>query len=617
MMSARDTAPKQFPARALRGFPGVLHRAEDALGALSLIAVAVLPLAEMAVRRLAGRGVPGSGPLIQHLTLWIAFVGAALAAREGRLLALASGELLPARLRAPARALAGVVGAAVSSGLARASWIFLVEERQFGSTFGPGLPVWVALLVLPLAFALIAWRLAWGAGESWVPRAVGLAGAAIGWWVAGTELLAGLPAWPGLVLLLVATVAGLPIFATIGGAALLLFLAGGIPAAAVPVETYSLSVSATLPAIPLFTLAGFLLAEGTTSQRLLRLFRAWMGWLPGGTAIVCALVCAFFTVLTGGSGVTILALGALLFGALQAEGYGDRFSLGLLTSSGALGLLWPPALPLILYAVVAGVPVDHLFLAGIVPGTLLVALIAAWGVMTARRRGTERQRFVPAEARAALWEAKWELLLPPFVLLAVFGGFATLIEASALTVLYCFLVQILAHRDVSLRRDMPRVLKQCVVLLGGVLVILGVAKGFTNYLVDAQVATMLVEWAEANIGSRLLFLLALNLLLLLVGCLMDIFSAIVVVVPLILPLAAAFGVDPLHLGILFVANLELGYLTPPVGLNLFLASYRFERPLLEVARSVIPALLLLALGVLLITYVPAMTLWLPRLIAGN
>ncbi|MGH9382513.1 MAG: TRAP transporter large permease, partial [Thermoanaerobaculia bacterium] len=503
----------------------------------------------------------------------------------------------------------------VSGGLARASWDFLAEERRFGSTFGPDLPVWVALLVLPLSFALIAWRLGRGAGDGWGLRVGGLAAAVAGWWLAGTELLAGLPAWPGLVLLLVATVAGLPIFAAIGGAAILLFLADGVPAAAVPLETYSLNVSATLPAIPLFTLAGFLLAEGTTSKRLLRLFRAWVGWLPGGTAIVCAFVCAFFTVLTGGSGVTILALGALLFAALREEGYGERFSLGLLTSSGALGLLWPPALPLILYAVVAGVAVDDLFLAGIVPGTLLVALVALWGVMTARRRSTRRQEFIWAEARAALWGAKWELLLPPFILLAVFGGFATLVEASALTVLYCFLVQAVAHRDLSLRRDLPRVLKHCVVLLGGVLVILGVAKGFTNYLVDAQVASMLVDWTQTHIGSRLLFLLALNLVLLLVGCLMDIFSAIVVVVPLILPLAAAFGVDPIHLGILFVANLELGYLTPPVGLNLFLASYRFDRPLLEVARSVLPALLLLALGVLLITYVPAMTLWLPGLFA--
>jgi len=388
----------------------------------------------------------------------------------------------------------------------------------------------------------------------------------------------------------------------------LLFLAEGVPAAAVPVETYRLVVSPTLPAIPLFTLSGFMLAQGGASERLLRVFRALFGWVPGGTAIVAAMSCAFFTVLTGGSGVTILALGGLLFQALRSDGYRERFSLGLLTASGSLGLLFPPALPLMLYGIVAQIAIPDLFLGGLVPGLLLLLLVAAWGVREGVVTRAGRQSFSLREARSAIWVGKWELALPLVVLGSIFSGYATLVESAALTVLYTFAVESLVHRDLSFRRDLPKVLVECLVLIGGVLIILAVAMGFTNYLVDVQVPARIVDWVQTYIHSPLTFLLCLNLLLLLVGCLMDIFSAIVVVVPLIVPLGAAFGIDPIHLGIIFVANLELGYLTPPVGLNLFLAAYRFERPVLQIWRAAVPMLVILAIGVLLITYVPALTL---------
>ena len=374
-----------------------------------------------------------------------------------------------------------------------------------------------------------------------------------------------------------------------------------------PAATYELVVSPTLPAIPLFTLAGFLLAEGRCSERLLGVFRAWFGWVPGGTAVVCVLVCAFFTAFTGGSGVTILALGGLLYPALLKDGFRKEFSVGVLTASGSLGLLFPPALPLILYGIVAQVPVPDLFLGGILPGFLLVGLVVVWSLREGWVRRAPKASFRWSEAGRALWEAKYELMVPVVAIVSLFSGLATVVESAAVTSLYCLFVQVVVHRDLRLIRDVPGVLVKCLSLLGGVLIILGVAMGLTSWLVDAQVPASLLDWAQEHISSKLVFLLVLNLFLLLVGCLMDIFSATVVVVPLIVPLAAAFGVDPVHLGIIFIANLELGYLTPPVGLNLFLSSYRFERALLDVYRDVFPMLVLRAAGVLLVTYAPWLT----------
>ena len=350
-----------------------------------------------------------------------------------------------------------------------------------------------------------------------------------------------------------------------------------------------------------------MLSEARASERLLRVFRAAVGWVPGGTAVVCATLCAFFTAFTGGSGVTILALGALLYQALRADSYRERFSLGLITACGSLGLLFPPSMPLILYGIVAHVPIEDVFLGGVLPGLLLLGLTAAWGVREGMLTSTGRTRFSFGELWASMVEAKWELLLPVFVVGAIYSGFASLVEASALTVLYAFVIEFLVVRDLSVRRDLGRVLSQCVVVVGGVLVILGCAMGLSSYMVDAEVPARMVEWTQAHVHSPLVFLLGLNLFLLVVGCLLDIFSAIVVVVPLIVPIGMAFGIHPVHLAIIFVANLELGYLTPPVGLNLFLASYRFERPVLEVTRAAVPMLLILGFGVLVITYAPWLT----------
>lgn len=583
-------------------------RVEDALASLALLAMVLLPLGEIVARRNSGGGIPGSTALVQHLTLWVGFLGAAMAAREGKLLALATGTFIPdGRPRRVAAVFAGFVTAAVAALLAWGAIDLVISEREFGGTVGP-VPAWIAQLALPLSLVAIALRVTYTASASWAGRlvaALGLVVALLVW--QSPMLLEGRAVWPWLLVIIAAGALGAPIFAVLGGAAVVLFLSEATPPVLILIKTYTLAVSPTLPAIPLFTLAGFLLAEGKSSERLLQVFRAWFGWIPGGTAVVCAFLCSFFTVFTGGSGVTILALGGLLYPALIKEGYRERFSLGLLTASGSLGLLLPPALPLIVYAVVAQRPIEDMFLGGLLPGLLLTTLIAAWGVREGLVTGAVRTPFVMRDALASVWTAKWELSMPIVVLGSIFSGYATPVESAALVAFYALVVQAVVHRDLSIRRDLLRVFTECIVIVGGVLVILGVAVGLTDYMIGAQVPDRLLAWTTTYIESPLVFLLCLNLFLLVVGCLMDIFSATVVVVPLIVPIGMAFGIHPVHLGIIFIANLELGYLTPPVGLNLFLASYRFNKPMATVARAALPMLAILGFGVLVITYVPWLT----------
>jgi tripartite ATP-independent transporter DctM subunit len=583
-------------------------RVEDVVATLAFAGVVVLPLAEIVVRPL-GAGLPGSAPFAQRLTMWVGLLGAAIAAREGKLLALGTGTFLPeGRARRAADLFAGFVGAAVTAILTGGAAALVRSERLAGTTVAVGVPEWVAQLALPFALGLIALRLTWRASPSGYGRAIAAAGLVFGGWLAWSpERVAGLPAWPGLAIIICAAAVGAPIFVMLGGVALVLFMTGDSRPVVPLIAAHGQLTSATLAAIPLFTLAGFFLAEGQASQRLLRLFRALFGWLPGGTAVVTAVLCAFFTVFTGGSGVTILALGGLLLPALISDGYRYRFSLGFVTASGSLGLLFPLALPLILYGIVVNTSIEDLFLGGILPGTLLLALVAGYGVREGLVTGAGRARFDAREAVRALWGAKWELLLPVVILAALFGGWATIVETSALAALYAFVVQRFVQRDLDSAGAVIRVVRECLVLVGGVLIILAVAVGLTNYIVDAQVPARLVEWTQSHVHSRTLFLLGLNGVLLIVGCLMDIFSAIVVVVPLIVPVARIFEVHPVHLGIIFIANLELGYLTPPVGLNLFLSAYRFNRRVLDVARASLPLLIILGIGVLLITYVPWMT----------
>lgn len=585
------------------------YHVENAAAIAALLPMSVLPVLELLLRALWRTGIPGSVGYVQHLTLWVGFLGAMLASRDKCHLRLATGvEWLPCRWQVLTSTATSVVSAAVAAALAWASWRFVAAEMAAPSKIATWLPIWVVELILPLAFAVMALRFVLQA-EGWTGKGMATLGfpaaALIGFVL---QAHAAQILWPGIVLLLGAVVLGAPIFVALGGAALLLFYADGTPVAALPVEAYRLVVSPSLPTIPLFTLTGFMLAEGKASERLLRLFRALCGWMPGGLAIVATLVCAFFTTFTGASGVTILALGGLLLPMLRQSGYGEKFSVGLLTASGSIGLLFPPSLPVILYGVVAHVPIPNLFKAGAIPGALLVLAVAVFGVWEARRARVSRQVFALKEAGLALWAARWEVLLPLVALVTLFGGFCTLVEAAAITVVYALLTQTVIHRELHLWRDLPRVLVTSVTLIGGVVAILGVAMGLTNYLVDAEVPMRAAAWVQAHIHSAFLFLLMLNLFLIVVGALMDIYAAIMVVVPLILPASAAFGIQPLHLGIIFLANLELGYLVPPVGENLFLASYRFDKPLLWVATCVLPFVLAILLMVLIITYAPGLAL---------
>lgn len=417
--------------------------------------------------------------------------------------------------------------------------------------------------------------------------------------------------WLGLLLLLLASL-GTPLFVVFGALAWLLFVAAGIDPTALLIELYRLASTPTLLTIPLFTFAGSILAASQAPQRLVRCAQAVVGRLPGGLALVALTACAFFTAFTGASGVTIIALGGLLLPLLVQERYPERFSLGLLTTCGSLGLLFPPSLPVILYGLVAQTPVDLLFLAALLPGLLLVLVLALFSLVQARRHQVPVQRVPWSVARQDLWHARWELMLPVLLLGGIYGGLLTVNDAAVVTAVYSLLVTVGIHRDLHLWRDVPRLMTQSMALVGAIFILLGTAMGLTSYLIDAQVPQHLLAVMQQYISSRTMFLLALNGLLLLVGCLMDIFSAMVVVVPLITPIAAQFGVHPLHLGIIVLTNLEIGYSTPPIGLNLFLGSLRFERPILELCRASWPFVLLLLLALGLVTYVPELSLGLVR-----
>ena len=580
---------------------------EKAVAVAAMSLMALLPVAELVARYTGLSGVPGSTVFVQHLTLWVAFLGAALAAASNRLLSISANTFLPEKWAVPVKVLGSGLTAAIAAALCWASYQFVLSQAEGGAILALGIAKWVVQLVMPAGFLLIAIRAVLGAG----PRAAQKIAAALFLLIPlalyfappsqGPTLL-----WIGIPAILASAVLGLPIFATLGGIALLLFWNAGLPVASVPVETYRLVASPVLPSLPLFTLAGYLLVEGGAAARLLRVYTSLFGWLPGGLAITTAVGCAIFT--WAGSGGTILSMGGLLLPMLVKARYPERFSIGLINGSGSLGLLFPPSLPVILYGIYSQTAISTLFVAGFVPGLMMVAMVSAWGVLQAVKSGAERASFSVTEARKAIWDAKWEIAVPFIVLIGLFGGFGTLVEAGAITVVYCFVVECLVSPGFSVRRDFPRLTLECVTVVGGVLMIIGVAVGLTSYLVAADVPTMLIGWVDAHIQSRYVFLLLLNLVLLVSGTFMDVFSAIIVMVPLITPLGARFGIDPVQLGIIFLANLELGYLTPPIGMNLCLSAYRFKQPMTTVYRATLPVYLILLLGVLLITYVPALTL---------
>lgn len=408
-------------------------------------------------------------------------------------------------------------------------------------------------------------------------------------------------------LLLLLALLGAPLFAVIAASAMWGFQQEGIDLQAIVIEFYGIAEMPILLAIPLFTFAGYLLSESGAPRRLVRLTQALLGWMPAGLAIVSLAACAFFTAFTGASGVTIIALGALLFPALQQAGYPEKFNLGLITSAGSLGLLFAPSLPLILYGIVAEISVEDLFLAGIMPGFLMLVMLSGYSVWKNRAVRTPLADFSWQNVRTAVREAAWEIPLPIVVLGGIYSGYFAISEAAAVTALYVLIVDVFILREISLRK-LPAIMRESMVLVGGILIILGMSLASTNYMIDSGVPQKLLEYVSLLVTSQFTFLLLLLAFLLVLGAILDIFSAIVLVVPLILPVAIQFGVDPVHLGIVFLATMQLGYITPPVGLNLFIASYRFERPIIELYLSTLPFFFILLISVMLIAFWPWLSL---------
>jgi C4-dicarboxylate transporter DctM subunit len=604
-----DTSAEAADAQ-LSPFERRLTRAAGLFVGLLALVMVVLPVVQTVARKFADTEIPSASVIVQHLTLWVGFLGALLAAGTGKHLALSTVEAIPAGWpRRAAHLVSRITSAAVTALLAAAAWKVVQADAESGRTVVGSLPVTWSEGIMPAAFALMAVRFAWRVGteeQSWVDR--GLAVAAVGL----TFALGALGPSSAVVTVLfvligIAFLSGTPVFVVMGGAAMLLFWRDDTPIAAVPAETFRLVSSATLPAIPLLTIAGYVLAEGGAAKRLVRAYKGFFGWLPGGVAVMATVVCALFTTFTGGSGVTILALGGLLVPMLKEEKYPEGFSHGLVTASGSLGLLFPPSLPVILYSVVASVPVGHLFLGGLVPGVLMMAMVAGYGMVMGLRHRVPRQRFHAREALTGLWGAKWDLGLPLLVVGTVASGFGTVVEASALGCAYALFVEMVVFRTIHPWKDLPRVLVTAATLVGAVVILLGIAMGLSSWLVDAEVPTMLLDWTTEHVKSPWVFLLALNVGLLVFGSVLEIYAAIVVLAPLVAPIGAAYGIDPVHLGIVFLANLELGFLFPPMGLNLFLSATRFQKPLPYLYARTLPFLVILAVGVLLITYLDVMT----------
>ncbi|MBU0554020.1 TRAP transporter large permease subunit [Myxococcota bacterium] len=601
------------PRGALAAARKITQALEDGLITALFAAMALLPLLEALSRSYKIFNVPGNAAYLQQAVLWMAFLGGALAMRDGKHLQLSTTEALPpGRPRRVAHFFAYTVAGMISTLLVYTSAQLVAVNREAGAVLTIGLPEWISDLVMPIALGWIALRFALQAHPKWWGRAAALALLPAGFLFSQAPQLVAEHAWALTTIVLAATLVGAPVFTAMAAIAMIFFFQERTPISAVSADMYQLITSSAIPAVPLLTATGYILAESKAASRLVRFFRAIFGWMPGGVAILVAGVCAVFTTFTGGSGVTIIALGGLVYGILQENGYDEGFSLGLVAAGGSLGLLFPPSLPVILYAVVAQVPADSLYLAGILPGMLLVMLVAAYGIFRGARSHIPRAPFDPKEILAATWEAKWELSVPVIVIALFASGLTSMVEASAVACLYAVIIEVGITRDIHPIRELPGVLVKSGALIGAVLLLLAAAMGLSGYLVDAEIPDHLLAWMSNNIHSPWVFLLILNGLLLVLGSVLEIYSAIVILPPILAPIAAHYGINPIHMGVIFLANLELGFLFPPVGLNLFLTSTRFNKPMFKLYKYVIPYLLILGVGVLVITYVPSLSMALPE-----
>ncbi len=594
---------------------------DEFLSSAALALMMLIPIVEIALRPFLGRGVENGPVVVQHLGLVLAMFGAVAAERHGHLASLGGSLATPDKSgwRVAMRTFADGSAALVCGLLASASWRFVASEIPVAHVLAYGLPIWVVQAAMPVGFVLLGAKLGARCAGSFIGKLLAgsvlpLAGFALAASFDGTSV----PLWPCVLWLVLMLFSGAPIFTVLGGLGLALFWHEGQPLASVPLSHYQITVNPSLPALPLFTLAGLIFARTGAARRLGAVFVALFGGGVTGMVVAAAVLCSFFTAFTGGSGVTILALGGLLLPLLTGSGYPEKRGIGLVTSASALGVLLAPSVPLIMYAIIARVPIASMFLAGLLPAAVMVICLLLFGGFLKRDRTAAAKP--PAAARAdgrqvanAIWNAKWELAAPFVAIGSLVSGVATPMESAALTALYAVLTQAIAHRELDWRL-LGRCLTDCAQIIGGVMLILGMALGLTNFLIDAGIPDAAIEWVQGVIPNRFVFLLVLIVFLFAAGALMEIFAAIVVLVPLLLPVALSYGIDPIHFGIIFLAAMEMGFLCPPAGMNIYFASAMFGKPLRYVAASLLPALLAIFLGTLAISLLPTLSTKLPELL---
>jgi len=602
-----------------------------------VIMLAAIPVMEILVRIIFNTGITASYSITRHVVLWIAFLGSYLATSGGRHLCIEAGKkYIPARFQPAVYSFSKIVTVSILTAFVFSSLSFIIIVFESVEKIGI-ISTRFLTSIIPLCFtAMLAYEI------SDIFRGDKLKSRKLQWVILGLSLFTGLflsitsianfifiqfsnPPYfidalldksiqllgnikiPVLFFIIISGVLGTPIFIILGGVTyVLLFISGGFTEIAVN-EVYAVLTGNMIPAIPLFTITGFILSESRAGERMINFFKNAFGWFPGGIIIAVIMISAFFTTFTGASGVTILAIGGILYVILEKQGIDKKFRTGILTSSGSIGLLFPPSLPIILYGIISNIDIKSLFIAGILPGFLLVLSLSVAGIIYTKKHKIKSEKIQVAEFLKSIKNTFWELLLPFIILVSYFSGLTTIVETGAVAVLYILLVETFIYKELNLK-GLVEVIKKSVPVIGGILIILGMSKALSFYMIDEMIPQRLSEWISMRITSKIVFLILLNIILLITGCIMDIFSAIVVVVPLIIPLGEIYGIDPVHLGIIFLANLELGYLTPPVGLNLFLASYRFEQPLEDVYMSIVPFFLIMLAAVIIITFVPQISL---------
>jgi tripartite ATP-independent transporter DctM subunit len=613
----------------------IVWRIEEGICCVFIALLALLPAAEAIARLIFKTGVPASSGLMVHFLLLVGLLSGMICTRRGEHLSIAIAEYyFPKGIKKTLAVITRLISAFVVTviGWCGAAFVRIALSPPLMIGF---IPDQVFGLIIPIGYGIIAFRFArltpvkgklkilpvlaiffgtvcsipviakfiWGFDSPGVFLDIQFLFMDIAYYIR----------FPALVILIAAALCGTPLFVVMGGIALIFIQAAGGEIDVIANQVYTgLTMNSFIP-IPLFTLVGFFLSESRAGERLVTAFRCLFAWLPGGMIIAAVVICAFFTSFTGASGVTILALGGLLYTILTEHvKYPDKFSIGLLTSVGSIGLLFPPSLPIILVGAKTQTNIIHVFLGGIIPGIILVAAVIIFGIIISVKVKIPVEPFDAKKALLSLRDSAFEILLPILLVIGYFSGILSLVEIGAAAFIYVFIVEVLIHRDLRLA-DLSKVFNKAIPIIGGVLSILALSQALSYYIVDTQVPENLVRWMQATIESRFVFLLLLNLALLVVGCLMDIFSAILIVLPLVAPLGAAYGIDPVHLGIIFITNLEVGFLTPPVGMNLFLATYRFDKSFMQICRYVLPFLIIQLVVVFLVTYVPILSTFLPGL----